>query len=281
MKLSFSTNAFTRHPLNEAVQRIALLGYPGVEILADRPHLFCPDVTPEGIATLKETLVHCGLTVANINANTASGYYGGQFWEPLFEPSLANPDPQARRWRIRYTKASIDIASQLGAANISITSGRMIPGVRPAESLAILQDSLLEVLTHAQEAGVRIGIEYEPGLLLENSAELLRFLEKIDSPWLGANLDIGHSHVAREDVAGVVQALGEKIFHVHLEDIKGHKHFHLIPGEGDLDFDIILSTLARQSYAGYVTVELYSYPQRPEAAARLAHEHLAKFPYWQ
>lgn len=281
MKLSFSTNAFTRYPVGEAVQKIAAQGYLGVEILADRPHLFCPELTPAALQALKETLAACGIAVANINANTACGYYDGIFWEPLFEPSLANPDPQARRWRMQYTKASIDLAKELGAATISITAGRMVPGLMPAESLAILLDSMAEVIAHAQAAGVRVGIEYEPGLLIENCAGLVRFLDTVDSPWLGANLDIGHSQVAHEDVAAVVRALGEKIFHVHLEDIKGHRHFHLIPGEGDLDFERILSALARQAYAGYVTVELYSYPQRPEAAARLAREHLRKFPYWQ
>jgi len=281
MKLSFSSNAFTRFSVGEAVQKIAAHGYHGVELLADRPHLFCLEVTPKAIQSLKKTLGACGLPVANINANTACGYYDGVFWEPVFEPSLANPDSQARRWRIQYTKASIDLAKVLGAANISITAGRMVPGVRPAESLAILLDSMVEVIDHAQASGVRIGIEYEPGLLIENCAELVRFLEKIDSPWLGANLDIGHSHVAHEDLASVVKALGEKIFHVHLEDIQGYQHFHLIPGEGDLNFNQILSALARQSYAGYVTVELYSYPQRPEAAARQAREYLIQFPYWQ
>lgn len=281
MKLSFSTNAFTRYSVKEAVQKIANLGYHGVEILADRPHLFSSEASPEVVQSLKETLAHCGLPVANMNANTASGYYAGVFWEPLFEPSLANPDPQARCWRIQYTKASIDLAKALGAATISITSGRMIPGVLPAESLTILRDAMAEVIAHAQAAGVRIGIEYEPGLLIENCAELVSFLDKVDSPWLGANLDIGHSHVAQEDVATVVSTLGDKIFHVHLEDIQGRKHFHLIPGQGDLDFDTILSSLARQSYAGFVTVELYSYPERPEEAARQAYQHLIQLPYWQ
>lgn len=281
MKLSFSSNAFTRYPVHEAVQKIAELGYRGVEILADRPHLFCPEVTPQVLQTLKDTLAACDIAVANINANTACGYYAGVFWEPLFEPSLANPDLQARRWRVQYTKASLDLAKALGAANISITAGRMVPGLRPAESLSILKASLAEIIPYAQAAGVRMGIEYEPGLLIESCAELVRFLEEVDSPWLGANLDIGHSQVAHEDVATVVRALAGKIFHVHLEDIQGHKHFHLIPGEGDLDFDLILSTLARHAYAGFVTVELYSYPQRPEAAARQAREYLSQLLYWQ
>lgn len=281
MKLSFSSNAFTRYSLVEAVGKIAAIGYGALEILADQPHLFAPTVTAAALHELKTALASHSLAVANINANTVTGYYGRSFWEPLFEPSLANPDPQARQWRIQYTKDCIDLARTLGAANISLTSGRLIPGVKPQESLAILREAMAEVLAHAQENKVRIGIEYEPGLLIENCPELVRFLKEVDSPWLGANLDIGHCQVAHEDIGAVLGALGEKIFHIHLEDIAGHKHFHLIPGEGDLDFDAILASLARQSYDGYVTVELYSYPQRPEEAARQAMTHLTQLPYWQ
>ena len=41
----------------------------------------------------------------------------------------------------------------------------------------------------------RIGIEYEPGLLIERCEELLMLIEDMNSPYLGANLDLGHSHV--------------------------------------------------------------------------------------
>ena len=40
MRLAFSTNAYVRYPLEEAIESIARLGYDGVEILADRPHAF-------------------------------------------------------------------------------------------------------------------------------------------------------------------------------------------------------------------------------------------------
>jgi len=281
VKLSFSTNAFTRFSLIEAVRTIAGLGYQGVEILADRPHLFCPEVTPAVWQGLTETLGGLRLPVANVNANTVCGYYGRPFWEPLFEPGLANPDPEARRWRLDYTLTCLQLAHALGSPSISLTAGRMVPGVRPAESWAMLKDSLVEVLAQAQALEVRVGIEYEPGLLIENCEELLLLLTEIDSPWLGANLDLGHSLVAREDVCSVIASLGDKIFHVHLEDIKGHKHFHLIPGEGDFDFDRILDALAGNAYQGFVTVELYSYPERPAEAARLARDYLTQLPYWQ
>ncbi len=105
MRLSFSTNAFVRYPVFDAVEKIAAIGYEGVEILADAPHLYADSVSASDVDRLKGILERTGLKVSNINANTAMGYYGRQFWEPLFEPSLANPDQGLRRWRIDRTRS--------------------------------------------------------------------------------------------------------------------------------------------------------------------------------
>jgi len=268
MKLSFSTNAFVNYSVFEAVERIAAIGYPGVELLADTPHLYAPAVTPSDLSKLKELLDQKDLQVANINANTAMGYYGIRFWEPLFEPSLANPDPAARGWRIDYSKKCIDMARALGSRTVSLTSGRMVPGLTPKEGLNLLEESLRELLAHAEKNEVRLGIEYEPGLLIERCEELVMLVERMDSPYLGANLDIGHSHVLGEDHEEIIARLSHRIFHLHLEDIQDKKHYHLIPGLGEVDFAALLGSLEKHAYDGFITVELYTYPQEPDAAAR-------------
>lgn len=269
MKLSFSTNAFVRFSIFEAIEHIASAGYDGVELLADTPHLYPPDVIPSDVRKLKSILRRTGISVCNVNANTAAGYYGRAFWEPLFEPSLANPETSERRWRIEYTKRCIEIAADLGSPNVSITSGRMVPGTDPMESMTFLKDSLSELIPFAENHGVRLGIEYEPGLLIECCEELRALLTEMRSPWLGANLDIGHSHVLGEDPEEVISSLGTAVFHIHLEDIRSRKHYHLIPGTGNLDFKRIFDLFAQHGIDGFATVELYTYPHAPnEAAAR-------------
>jgi len=268
MRFSFSTNAFTNFSVGEAITMIAAAGYEAVEILADSPHLYPPEVTDKKIGHLRDCLAETGLQVANINANTAMGFYGRAFWEPLFEPSLANPVREARRWRVQYTKKCIDLAVSLSAPCISITSGRMVPGTPPEEGLELLKTSLVEVLEYAAGRGIRLGIEYEPGLLIENSRELRKFLVEMDSPWLGANLDLGHSHVLGENSSEVIAALGKRIIHIHLEDIRKRKHYHLVPGSGEMDFAQIFKNLRRQGYDGFLTVELYTCFQNPGDAAR-------------
>lgn len=276
MRLSFSTNAFVNYSVFDAVERIGSLGYDAVELLADAPHLYADTVTESDLSRLRRSLEKAKLQVANINANTAVGYYGRTFWEPLFEPSLANPDSAARRWRVDYSKKCIDMASILEAPCVSITSGRPVPGALPEQSMALLRESLRELLEYAAEHSVKIGIEYEPGLLVERCEELAAVLSHVNSVHLGANLDLGHSHVLEENPETIIRDLGDRIFHVHMEDIKARKHYHLIPGTGDMDFNYLFELLRTYRYGGFVTVELYTYPHRAEHAAREALEFLRK-----
>ncbi len=274
MKLAFSTNAFVRYPVIEAVERIAAAGYEGVELLADVPHLYPCTLSDLDLTRLSAALDGCGLSVANINANTAMGYYGRSFWEPLFEPSLANPDKAARKWRVEYSKQCLDLAGALGCRNVSLTSGRVVSGSNPETAFELLRDSLEKVLVHAEKVGVKVGIEYEPGLLVERCEELLALFEAMDSPWLGANLDLGHSHVLGEDPETVIGVLASRILNIHLEDIRGRKHYHLIPGQGDMNFRNLFEILRRHGYDGFITVELYTCLHEPEEAAKRAFRYL-------
>lgn len=277
MKLSFSTNAFVRHSVYEAVEKIAAAGYEGVEILADAPHLYADAISAEDLRGLKVLLQRKGLQVANVNANTAAGYYGREFWEPLFEPSLAHPDPDGRRWRIDYTRKCIQMARVLDSPCVSITSGRMVPGILPERSLDLLRQSLREIALYARERGVCLGMEYEPGLLVECYEDLISLLHDLQLPELGANLDLGHSHVLGEDPETVIGGLASRIFHIHMEDIRVRKHYHLIPGTGDMDFRSLFQILKNNGYSGFITVELYTYPQMPEEAAIQALAYLQGF----
>lgn len=279
MKLAFSTNAFVRRSLLEAVAEIGRIGYPGVEILADRPHLFPPTTSREEVARLKEVLEEHGLAVSNLNANTATGYYRDAPPEPFFEPALASADEGRRRWRIDYTRRCLELARELGSPNISVTSGRSLPGCPPERGWELLVDSLREIVRQAEALGVGVGIEYEPTLLIENAEEVLRLLEDIPSPCLGVNLDIGHSHLAGEDTVQVIHRMGDRIFNLHLEDIRGRKHYHLLPGLGEIDFRRILQALVEVGYRRFVTVELYSYVDGPEEEAAKALEYLNRIGY--
>lgn len=274
MKLAYSSNGFTQRSLIESIESIARLGYEGVEILADRPHLFPPQVNSPLVRELRETLDRLQIGVSNINANTTMGFFSELPGETTFEPALCNADPDRRKLRLQYTKACIDIAQAIGCRNISITSGMCLPGNPPQHAMRYFIDSLNEVMEYAERKCINIGIEYEPGLLIEKGDELLELMEVIGSKRLGANLDLGHAVVGGEDIGELLHKFVSRIWNIHLEDIHERKHYHLIPGQGTMNMPAIFNELRRIDYQGFVTIELYTYAHDDVNAATQAIQYL-------
>lgn len=274
--LAFSTNAYVRYTLEEAIRSIARLGYNGVEILADRPHAFLDDQW-NGFEALKDALSSSGLAVSNINANTATGFFVSGHNGDAFEPSLSNPGESLRRWRIDYTKRCIDLAAALGCRSVSITSGPVpVSEQDEGQGMDLFIEALREILDYGRGCYVSIGIEYEPGLLIGDAWKTAAILDALQSTYLGVNLDIGHAYVLGEDLREIITMFGSRILNIHIEDIKDRRHFHLIPGLGDIDFDSLIRALKDIDYRHYLTVELYTYSDTPAEAAAEALDFFRK-----
>ena len=274
--LAFSTNAYTKFTLPEACDRIAAAGYKAVEILADAPHAYPMSYSADQARRLRQRLAALGLRAVAINGNTAMGYFRPVPDALTFEPSLISPDEVRRRDRVAIIRAALALANRLGAPLVTITTGQPLSG----EPAPVLRERLLEglelVVAAADRAGVMIAIEPEPGQFIEKSADLRDLLDEVDHPRLGANLDVGHAWCAGDDPAEAVHLLARHLKHLHLEDIKDRRHYHLIPGEGgEIDFAAIRRALGEVGYAGAAAVELYTYKEEPDRAAAESYRALA------
>ncbi len=284
-QFAYSTNAFTGYPLVTALKKIKEIGFTGVEIVFDQPHF-----RTQGVAIIpaprliKKLLPLNKLVVSNINANTArmldhrlqitdyrkSAISNLKSTISKSEPTLISPEISFRRRRVEYSKRAIDLAHFLGALNISLTGGPLPPETSTRQALCFFQQSLEEILDYAAAKNIRVGIEYEPGHLIDNARKTFSLIKKINHPLLGINLDIGHSAVAGEKPDEIIKKFAGRIWNIHIEDIKNRKHFHLIPGKGHLDFFRIKKSLEEINYRGWLTVELYTYPHQPIRAGRAA-----------
>lgn len=276
--LAFSTNAYTNYSLPEAITRIAEHGYDGVELLGDEPHAYFPEFGEDDEAAVQTALSETGLSVSNVNANTAMGYYDDAPPSSFFDPSIISPDAADREWRVKYTKQAIDLADATDAPAVCLATGRPLPGTPPEQAYEYVLDSLHEILDYAEPRNVDVGIEFEPELLVECTDEVLTLIEDVGRSGLGINLDIGHAVVYGEDLTKTIHRSAGHITGVHLEDIVGGrrgKHYHRIPGEGNIAFDTVFNAFDDIGYDGFVTMELYTYPNAPDDAARMAYERIA------
>lgn len=274
MRLAFSTNAFTRYPLSYALQRIRAAGYEGVEILADIPHAYPGTLNSSLILEAAREVERLRLQVSNINANCTFGFFRDPPPEAFFEPSLISPNPRWRDDRIRMIGKAMELAKAVGADCVSITSGKMLGSISPTMADRLLNENLKRVLDLADKWEMKVGIECEPGLFIEYAEELRAWIDRIGHPLLGANLDIGHSQVLGEDIPSAIRLLADRIWNLHVEDIPGRKHYHLISGEGTMDWATVGNVLKEIGYNRWITVELYTQTERPDEAAVKSREFL-------
>jgi sugar phosphate isomerase/epimerase len=273
MRLAFSTNAFKKNTLAEAIDAIATIGYAGVEIMADVPHAYPPTFAPEQREATKRQIASRGLQVSNVNAFTL--FARGD----TYHPTWIEDDAALRELRIAHTLDSIELASEFRARTVSLQPGGPTIGmtIDRAEAARRFADGLRRVLDLARKRNITLAIEPEPGLFIETSSEYLEFKREFfpDEPLVRMNCDVGHLFCVGEDPADVIRAMPEHVAHVHLEDIgKNRVHQHLTPGKGAIDFDAIFDALRAIQYDGWVTVELYPYETTAAGVARLAYEHL-------
>ena len=203
MKFAFSSNAFLHCTLLETISVLADIGYEGIEIMADVPHAYPLYFTDDHIRQARKLLDKRNLRIANINAfmHNADG--------DTYHPSWIENDPAERARRIEYTLRCIDMAEKLGAPHISTEPGGPLDGISREEGMSRFLAGLRAVEQSARRKGIRILIEPEPGLLIENSSEFLEIYKKLDPAVFGLNFDIGHFFCVGEDPCALVLQLKE------------------------------------------------------------------------
>ncbi len=270
IRLAFSTNAYLRFPFAEAAERIATIGYEGLELMADVPHAWPAGLLPPAKAGILSAMEKAGLTFSNVNAFMMNAVADPR--QPYWYPSFIEPDPHYRQIRIDHTRRALSLCAELGAPHITTEPGGPIaPGQSRQEAIDLFVEVLKPLAEHAESVGVLLLIEPEPGLLLETTDQYLEVAERVNAPSIGLNFDIGHAFCVSEDIPAAVKKLAPQIRHYHVEDISAERvHHHLVPGTGAIDFAEVFRAVHATGYDGWVTVELYPFVDDPDAAALAA-----------
>ncbi len=271
MKLAFSTNAFKNYSLEDSIKEISEIGYDGVELLCDIPHAYPPYLDKKKIQSIRNRLSSHNMQISNLNAFTLYAI------NDVYHPSWIEDNEDLRESRIQHTIDCLRLAEQVGARNVSTEPGGPVNGKirNSAELEKLFIVGLFRAAKIAEQIEVKILVEPEPALLLENSRQFKNFMSKVNSEYVRLNFDISHFFCVKEDPANLVYDLSDYIEHFHLADIADTRiHNHLIPGQGAIDFDAVFTAINEIGYQGFVTVELYPYQSDPIGAAQKAFDYL-------
>lgn len=268
MKFSQSSFVYFNYPLQEAIRRLHKYGYQGLEVWGGRPHAYRHDLDDE-LGEIIALLDRLEMSVPN--------FVPAQFRYPSILCSL---NEKVRRDSVRYIQDAIDNALKLGSPYVSLCPGMTLFGEDLDKGWAQLRRSFMELLDYTENMDLVLLIE--PAHAAESTLILtvedgLRMIEEIGSERLGILLDTGHANVNGEDIAEVVRSLKDVPFHIHIDDNHGDSDAHLVPGDGNINFEPFVRALKEINYQSFVSAELgFQYTLDPDAAVEKTYAALTR-----
>jgi L-ribulose-5-phosphate 3-epimerase len=267
MLYGYNTNGFTHHRLEDALAILADLGYDSVAITLDH-HALNP-YDPHFAVQL--TAVRDLLQKRNLGSVVETGARFLLDPRHKHQPTLLSPDAGGREKRLDFLRRAVDIARELGADVVSFWSGTATDAAPPDVLLGRLVEGCRRLCEYAERKQVRLAFEPEPGMFIDTMDRFAELHERVAHPLFGLTIDVGHLHCQGEvPIADHLRRWKERLWNVHIEDMRRGVHDHLMFGEGEIDFPPVLRALDEIGYRGGVHVELSRHSHDAVETARRA-----------
>lgn len=234
MKLGCSTLLFGVHDLDAALAGIAKAGYEAIE-LTGIPGMGL-HVEPGKPACyyreIKQKVADAGLVIESVGVG---GGFTGDGFEPL-----------------------VRMAQEVGAPAITTSSGGASGN---EDDWRDLIKRCKFARSCARSHGVKISFKPHVRAVVHNTATAKRFMEEVDSEWLGLNIDGTHLQREGDDPIAAVAELAPWVFTARIRDFKSDDLAigpveNQIPGKGMMDVKGFYDALRKVDGLEYTVVEM-------------------------
>ncbi len=190
---------------------------------------------------------------------------------------LLNPE-----YGVLYARRGIRYARALGVNVVQITEDMYPPKwIDEFEAYNLMRITLRAIAETCEENGVYIAVE-QHGPYTAKIEHMKRILTLVDSPWIKCNYDCGNTFLAGSDPYEMLEAVIDKVVHVHAKDIsvkqaeaeRGKVTGTAVGcacGDGVIDWKKLVGRLKRAGYRGVLSVECGT-----EQEAIRSYRHLTK-----
>lgn len=186
----------------------------------------------------------------------------------------------------------LDFLAAVGANRINVSEqSRSIQGQTETPILAGMKPVLTEAewarFTQgldrlgkiARERGFKLCFHHHMGTVIQSAEETDRMMASTNPDYVFLCYDTGHFTFAGEDPLAMLKKYADRVGHVHLKDMRLNvvrkaraegwsflkavrEGAFTVPGDGDVDFDPILSLLSKAGYEGWLLVEAEQDPAK-------------------
>ena len=186
-------------------------------------------------------------------------------------PHVDDMSEAGRKQTIEYFKKDIIGAKILGCPRVvvhpcmpKLGTGIPFDEKEDFEVNLCLLESLAPV---AKENGVTVCFENMPFPLWSNYSfvkNIKTLLDVVNSEYIKACLDVGHFNVEKGDIYEAICLLGDKLSTLHVHDDRFGQDRHLLPFQGETDWDGFIRGLRDISYQGVISLETRIQPNTPQ-----------------
>ena len=189
-----------------------------------------PDTSDGFLLPLKRLAYRMGVEIYSISIRT----------------DMCQPTRDAQDKELGEVRKWVDAAAKLGAGHIRVFGGKVPKDTSEDQAAGWVVEVLSRAAEYAASKGVILGLENHGGIT-DKAARVVEIVKKIDSPWVGVNLDTGNfkTNVFPQIEMLIPYAVNVQVKADYTED--GVKH----PG----DWDRVAKLLSASGYKGYLALE--------------------------
>ncbi len=250
--LQQETLAIYSNDLETAFEKLAALGYDGVELMTRDPQNLDGEQIRQKLENHGLELV--GLCTGHVFAEDGLGLVG-----------LGKEISSKAMERL---KGFIDFASQVGGEGTLVNIGRSRgPGYPddPERTLVEMEAAFRQLAEYANLRDVKIVLEpinVLQAAYIHTAQDGIAMVKRVNHPNFGLMLDVYHMNIEEADIYNGIRQAGPYLWLVHFSD--NNRHW---PGSAHLDFEKMVATLKEIQYKGYVSLEILPWPDPDTAAA--------------
>ncbi|MFN8006208.1 MAG: sugar phosphate isomerase/epimerase family protein [Terriglobia bacterium] len=177
--------------------------------------------------------------------------------------TLSDPDPEVRAQGLDALRTALRECKIYGGSSVLLVPAVVNQNVNYRDAYQRSQAEIRKAIPLAEELGIVIAIENVWNQFLLSPLEAARYIDELNSPWVGWHLDIGNV-INYGWPEQWVQILGKRIVKLHIKDYSRKKRdeeglwagFKVNLWEGDCDWPAVMKALDGVGYRGWGSAEL-------------------------
>lgn len=228
-------------------------GFASIEINLAETGYLTPESTSQEVQAIVDLAQQHQLELSSLSSGLGWQY-----------PITSN-DPGVREKGKQNLLRQLEIAQWLGVDTILLVPGIVNADIGYQEAYERAQELIISVAPEAEARKVAIGVENVWNKFLLSPLEFARFLDEINSPYVGAYFDVGNVLVYGYPDQWI-RILGNRIKKIHVKDFKpsiGNITGFCNPLQGGVPWAKVREALEEIGYDSYITAEVDGYPPNP------------------